>query len=848
MAECISKDANRFLHQHMEGRGLIITPAPPMNAPLGTEVSSPRCRPPARKVTNRQRLAESQLGPLNGIVSPCLAVKKRIDDSPSPLRNAMSNSISSEEDWKHLSETSYDESGDTQARNSVERRGLDETASFNQTGGYIDDQISSNKKRVCSSPTKDVVSPRHSLRPSSPITNMESAVGVVVSDLDLVVTRLKEGIGAGIISDSTTTPIMSHYKDDPTGDSELVASPSITLPEIAEQLEADLIEFKKAAEKKERAEKDRSDAEEKWRSAERQKIEASVRSETSHALFEVVGRVAAQQLDDNGNLGEGYIGECTSFVENNLCQGCLSQDYSNCNNASPANGFHNFISCGDNRISGISTAASVKRNEINAIMTLKEAGVPLDIINEARRTVAIGTFTRKNVAKQLSAAVALVCNKAAPTACAGGGMAEMNTNEALIVSEGSENLIDAGRQISDNLDAAMKRLESILPSQRHKGIPTTTTKSPLRDAAANPNPKEITDSTGEKATSIYENPPIFWDKVTMNNKVGSSHEQQTLLAESSNALCHRDIDLDTFQPANLCYDNLNSYVELEGEEEEDYLHHRVVPPPASYPSYPHAMPSDMNFKIDCFSGGDFPVFSTADPRAGRAKANKQQQQLCCVEYPYACTHHHHFSPGVRNDYHCSTRKENPAISIWSDRSVLRMVKPSAPPAPSSSAEQRALASSIAKHSHENATERVRRQQADLATFFSEDKIVDRQFKLHDDVLSPMDTTYNKLASQGGYHHSQEEANCKHELSIAKSDTTLEGAAMLAARRNMNKEAVERLHPQARQNNSAASPRALLCQEKGDNTVRKIEREGYSASSSKLAEYKLMRQTLVSSII
>ncbi len=112
----------------------------------------------------------------------------------------------------------------------------------------------------------------------------------------------------------------------------------------------------------------------------------------------------------------------------------------------------------------------------------------------------------------------------------------------------------------------------------------------------------------------------------------------------------------------------------------------------------------------------------------------------------------------------------------------------------------------------------------------------------------MDTTYNKLASQGGYHHSQEEANCKHELSIAKSDTTLEGAAMLAARRNMNKEAVERLHSQARQNNSAASPRALLCQEKGDNTVRKIERERYSASSSKLAEYKLMRQTLVSSII
>ncbi len=95
-------------------------------------------------------------------------------------------------------------------------------------------------------------------------------------------------------------------------------------------------------------------------------------------------------------------------MENNLCQGCLSQDYSNCDNVSPANGFHNFISCGDNRISGISTAASVKRNEINAIMTLKEAGVPLDIINEARRTVAIGTFTRKNVAKQLSAAVALV--------------------------------------------------------------------------------------------------------------------------------------------------------------------------------------------------------------------------------------------------------------------------------------------------------------------------------------------------------------------------------------------------------------------------------------------------------
>ncbi len=840
MAEYLAKDANKFLHQHREGRGLIITPAPPTSVPLAAEMGSQRCRLPTRKVVHHHQPAESRLGPLNYNVSPCLAVEKSIDDMSSP-QNAINNSISSDEDdWQHLSKKSYYDSGGTQARSSIERDGPHEATSY-EMGGCTVDQNSSNKKRVCSSPTENAASPNYSLHSSSPTANLESAVGVVVSNLDLVVTRLKEGIGAGIIPDSTTSPIIPHY-DDPPPKSERVTSPSITLPEVAEQLEADLIEFKKAAEKRERAEKDRNDAEEKWRSTERQKIEASVRSETSYALFEAVGRVATQPFDDYDNFGEEYKEGCTSIMDNNLLQGYTSQDCRNCDNDDSANGFHDLISRIENQISDVTTATTVRRNEINAIMTLQEAGVPSEIINEARHSIAIGVSARINVAKQLSTAVALVCEKAAAANCAGGGMVEMKKNEALIISEGTENLIDAGRQISDNLDAAMKRLENILPSQRYKGTPTTTTTKSLLHGATNPNPKERTDSTGEKIATSFEKTPIFRDKITMDNNAGSSQEQQPLLAESSNTVCPHDIDIHSFQPTTTWYSNLDRYVGLE-DEEEDYLHHRIASPPPAYLSYPHAMPSDMDFSIDRFSGGDFPVFSTTGPCAGRAKANKQQQP-CWEEYPYACTHHHHFNPDVRNYYHCSACKEDPTIAIRSDESVLGTVKPSAPPAPSNSAEQRALASSIAEHSHELATDRVRRQQYEMATFFAGDKIVDRQFKLQD-VPPPMDT-YNTLVSQEDYHF-QKETNCKQQAIIAKSDATMEGAAMLAARRSMKKDAAERLHSQARQNNSTIPPRTLSCQGKDDNGVHKIEREGYSAISAKLAEYKLMRQVLVSSI-
>eukprot|EP01084_Bolivina_argentea_P233960 393919_1 len=82
-------------------------------------------------------------------------------------------------------------------------------------------------------------------------------------------------------------------------------------------------------------------------------------------------------------------------------------------------------------------------------------------------------------------------------------------------------------------------------------------------------------------------------------------------------------------------------------------------------------------------------------------------------------------------------------------------------------------------------------------FFAGDKIADRQFKPQD-VPLPMGT-YNKLVSQEDYHF-QKETNCKQQVSIAKSDATLEGAAMLTARRSMKKEVMERLHSQARQSN------------------------------------------------
>ncbi len=792
------------------------------------EASSRRYRLPIRKVVPQPK---PQFETSNCYIPPCLAMDKSIDTSCS--RNTI-NSTSSDEGWQHLSRMGYHDSGGTQVHSSIQRGGPLEATSY-EVGGCIDsacilDQNSSNK-RVRSSPTKNA-SPNHSIH-SSPAACSES-VRVVVSNLDLVVTRLKEGIGAGIITDSTTSPI-PHYDDKPM--SKRVSSPSITLPEVAERLEADLLEFKKAAEERERAEKDRNDAEEKWRVQERQKIEVSVRSETSYALFQAVGQVARQQFNDD-NFGKGYKGR-TSIIDNNL-QG-YSQDCHNYDNG-PADGLHHLISHIGDQISGVTTAAAVRRNEINAITTLKEAGIPSEIIDEARRSASTSIFARTYVAKQLSTAVTNICGKAAVN-CA--SMDEIKNSKALIISEGTtESLINAGRQISDTLDAAMKRLESILPNQVHKSILNTTTKSPSHAAATNP--KERTDSMGEIATSFTtsqrvessEKAAVFRDKIAMD-KARFSQEHKPLLG-GSEKVCPRGAELHAFQPTTLY--SFDRYMGLE-EEEEDYLR-GVVPPPA-YLQYLHSVPSSVDFSFESYSGGDFPVF-----KAGQCAGGANTKQLCWEKYPYACSHH--FSLDTHKYFHCSTCNKNVAMTVTPDEEVFGMVKPSAPPAPLNSAEQRALASSIAEHSHELATDRVRRQQQEMATFFAGDKTADRQFKFQD--VPPMDTR-NKLVSQD--YHFEKETNCKQQAATVKSGMTLEGAAVLAARRRMMKEAEERLYLKARQNDSAP-PRTLSCQGKtlggafnhgieGNEVLHKIEREGYSAFSAKLAEYKLMRQDLVSSI-
>ncbi len=207
-------------------------------------------------------------------------------------------------------------------------------------------------------------------------------------------------------------------------------------------------------------------------------------------------------------------------------------------------------------------------------------------------------------------------------------------------------------------------------------------------------------------------------------------------------------------------------------------------------------------------------------------------------------------------YLCPDCKEaTAATSFTSNEAMLGMVKPSAPPAPPNSAEQRVLASSIAEHSHELATDRVRRHESKIPTFFTGDKTADRQFKFQD--VTPIDACPTKLISQD--HHFQNDANCKHQAATMRSGMTSEGAAILAARRIMKKEAADKLYLQAKQNDSTPPSGTLSYHGKTtlggafthsiprDEGLRKIGREGYSEFSAKLAEYKLMRQELVSSI-
>ncbi len=564
-----------------------------------------------------------------------------------------------------------------------------------------------------------------------------------------------------------------------------------------------------------------------------------MKSAVSYALFQAVGQVARQQFNDN-NFGEDY--RCKSIIDTNL-QG-YTQGYHDYDNG-PATGLQHLISHIGDQISEVTNTTAVRRNEINAITTLKEAGIPSEIIDEARRGVATNIFTRTYVANQLSTAVANICGKT-DVNCA--SMDEIKNNKALIISEETtESLVNAKRQISDTLDAAMKRLESILPNQvQHKRILNTTPKSPSHPAATNP--KERTDSISDVASSVFstrqrvenseKTAAVFWDEIAMD-KTRLCQEHKPLLG-GSEKVCPRGAELHPFQPTTLY--SFDRYMGLEEEEEEYYLL-GVVPPAAAHLQYLHSVPSGVDFRFDTFSGGDFPVF-----KASQCAGGANTKPFYWEKYPYGCNHH--FNLDAHN---CSTYNKNVAITVTPDEGMLGMVKPSAPPAPSNSAEQRALASSIAEHSHELATQQVRHKHQDTDTFFAGDEVADRPFKFQD--VPPMDTR-NKLPYQD--YHFEKVVNFNQQTTPVKSGTTLEGAAVLAARRSMKKEAKERLYLQGRQNDSAL-PRTLSCEVKtpgggafnhgikGNEVFHTIEKEGYSASSAKLAEYKLMRQELVSSI-